>query len=60
MLGLITDRAGFVSAELLCSVCCRAVLTATINNETAVDGYNPALFSVLSVSYLSLEKLNFT
>ena len=60
MLGLITDRAGFVSAELLCSVCCRVVLTSHNNDETAVDGYNPALFSVLSVLYLSLEKLNFT
>ena len=60
MLGLKTEWAGIFSGELLCSVCCYAVLTSHNNGETAVDGYNPALFWVLPVSWWCLAKLSLT
>ena len=39
---------------------CYAILTSYNNSETAVYGYNPALFAVLSVSCSCLAKLIFT
>ena len=50
-----TEWAGIFAAELLCFVCCCAVLMSHSGGETAVEGYSPALFWALSVSCWCLQ-----
>ena len=59
--GLKIRVRGYLSSELslVASSCC-AILTSPKKSETAVYGYDPALFWVLSVSCWCLAELIFT
>ena len=56
---VITKWARGFSQQMFCVVCfyVYAILTSYNNGETAVGGYNPTLFWVISVSCWYLEKL---